>query len=492
MALTGLRYEDRLDGAENFSPWKERITVLFKEQKLWDIIGASATITVPTDAALKADFDNKDIKAQRILLDSIKDHVIPHVTGKSYAFEMWAALCTLYQSKNQNRKMVLREKLRNAKMTEIDTVSSYLTKITQIRDELGASGEKVEDEELVRHALNGFTTKWHSFVKGVVARDKLPDWTRLWDDFVQEESREGTFQGTQSSEENVALAVTGKGKKKREKDLSKIRCFLCNKMGHFASQCPNAEKKKKGKVSESDSTALAAIADFGKTFDEEFSLTSIATSVGSCTKIFDNDWLIDSGATKHMTDTQSKFISVTELDPGHFVKQGDSVRAIRGIGSVRFKLCFGKILDLNGVLFVPELRTSLISVSALEKEGFGVLFKREHVFLIPVGDIDGTILLGSQKEGLYTLKGENVYPSSGWISESGTKGETAAGPIIQFPENSGSLVSTGRRLNQYGRDEQGEGEVDSQFRVVYRSRIQIPEQEGASAEERGCDIDSYV
>ena len=79
-------------------------------------------------------------------------------------------------------------------MTDTDTVTSYLTKITQIIDELGAPGEKVVDEELVKYALNGFTAKWHSFVKGVVARDKLPDGTRLWDDFVQEESREGIFQ----------------------------------------------------------------------------------------------------------------------------------------------------------------------------------------------------------------------------------------------------------------------------------------------------------
>ena len=88
MASAGLRYEDRLSGADNFSPWKEHITVLFKEQGLLDFIGASATITVPTDSGQKAEFDKKDIKSQRILLDSIKDHVIPHVTSKSYAFEM--------------------------------------------------------------------------------------------------------------------------------------------------------------------------------------------------------------------------------------------------------------------------------------------------------------------------------------------------------------------------------------------------------------------
>ena len=40
------------------------------------------------------------------------------------------------------------------------------------------------DEELVRIALNGFSKPWDTFVKGVVAREKLPDWQRLWDDFL--------------------------------------------------------------------------------------------------------------------------------------------------------------------------------------------------------------------------------------------------------------------------------------------------------------------
>ena len=97
MTSAGLRYEDRLDGSNNFSPWKERITILFKELELWDIVGASDTITVPTDAALKTAFEKKDIKAQRIFFDSIKDHVIPHVTGKTHAFDIWKALCTLHK-----------------------------------------------------------------------------------------------------------------------------------------------------------------------------------------------------------------------------------------------------------------------------------------------------------------------------------------------------------------------------------------------------------
>ena len=78
--------------------------------------------------------------------------------------------------------------MHNTKMAKGEGVVPYLTRLTQIRDELGDVVFKIVDEELVRIALNGFSKPWDTFVKGVVAWEKLPDWQRLWDDFVQEET----------------------------------------------------------------------------------------------------------------------------------------------------------------------------------------------------------------------------------------------------------------------------------------------------------------
>ena len=86
--------------------------------------------------------------------------------------------------------MVLQERMRSTKMTK-GGVMPYLTKLTQIRDGLGAVGSKTDDEELVWIALNAFSKPWDTFVKAMVAREKLLDWHRLWDDFVQEETRMG-------------------------------------------------------------------------------------------------------------------------------------------------------------------------------------------------------------------------------------------------------------------------------------------------------------
>jgi hypothetical protein len=185
-----------------------------------------------------------EAKAKSLILDGIKDHVVPQLSRKAKAKYMWKALSDLYQNKNENRVMALRKQLHGTKMAKGEVVIPYLTKITQIKYELATVGEKTEDPELVRIALDGFTKSWDVFVYGVVAQEKLLDWKRLWDDFVQEEIRIGQVGPSSSThaeeEEGLALAGKAKGKKKkkgRKKNInfSKFKCFHCHKMGHFAS-----------------------------------------------------------------------------------------------------------------------------------------------------------------------------------------------------------------------------------------------------------------
>jgi hypothetical protein len=94
---------------------------------------------------------------------------------------------------------------------------------------------------------------WEPFFKGVYAGQKLPDWHRLWDDFIQEETQEDSKRNKQGiSDENLALVSNtrkGKGKSsskkgngdggssqpRKKKDLSKIKCFSCHKKGNYAS-----------------------------------------------------------------------------------------------------------------------------------------------------------------------------------------------------------------------------------------------------------------
>ena len=103
-----------------------------------------------------------------IIMDGVKDHIVPHLSSKKTALDMWKDLESLYQSKNENQRMVLQERMLNTKMTKGEGVLSYLTRVTLIRDDLGVVGSKTDEEELVQIALNGFSKPWDTFVKGVV------------------------------------------------------------------------------------------------------------------------------------------------------------------------------------------------------------------------------------------------------------------------------------------------------------------------------------
>jgi hypothetical protein len=54
-------------------------------------------------------------------------------------------------------------------MSSEDTVVNYLMKITQIRDQLAAIGDTVQDVELVNVALRGLPKSWEPFVQVIFA-----------------------------------------------------------------------------------------------------------------------------------------------------------------------------------------------------------------------------------------------------------------------------------------------------------------------------------
>jgi hypothetical protein len=352
-------------------------------------------------------------------VDGVKDHIIPHLSGKKTTKDMWEALVKLYQSDNQSRKMLLREKLRSTKMAKGESVVTYLTKFTQIRDELAAVGEKVDETELVRTTLNGFTKQWEVFVRGVVAREKLPDWERLWDDFTQEELRVDASQASQpksEEEENVALHAKKSSGAGGSRDMSKVRCFACHKTDHYANKCPT-RKKKESEVAATTSTEMDA---FAEKFDDEFSLVATLSSSNRLAEFEDSGaWFVDSGSSRHMTGMRSVFLSVSETGLDCHVKNGARTRhAVKGVGCVRFQLESGVSLEVDEVMYVPELKVNLLSISTLEDMGYEVMFADGHVLIRAEGAaLDATVRLGIRQGMMYRVLGQPVGGSRGILDQ---------------------------------------------------------------------------
>ena len=100
---------------------------------------------------------------------------------------------------------------------------AYLTRISQVRDELAAVGMVVLGFELAWTTLNGVSKPWDVFVEAIVAMENLSTWDMICDDFVQEETQRGLVQGSASTsrEDDENVASTRKGKKKFKKGPKK-------------------------------------------------------------------------------------------------------------------------------------------------------------------------------------------------------------------------------------------------------------------------------
>jgi hypothetical protein len=96
MASTSLKFEDKLDGALNFLSWNVKVTLFLEENDLWDII--KDIMTSPTYPQQLAAHTKREVKAKQMILDVIKHHLIPHISKKKIAKEMFDALVSLYQS----------------------------------------------------------------------------------------------------------------------------------------------------------------------------------------------------------------------------------------------------------------------------------------------------------------------------------------------------------------------------------------------------------
>jgi hypothetical protein len=166
---TGMRVEERLEEYGNFKSWKHRLQMI--------IVG----IPEPKEEEKKTMHKKNEKKEKRILSYLVKDHSIPHTSELQIARKMYEALSRLYERKDISKNLALRNQLHNMKMENSESISSYIMRVSQIRDQLASIRDVISEKEIVTTTLNGFPTFWIPFVQGMCARSKLPKFDKLWE-----------------------------------------------------------------------------------------------------------------------------------------------------------------------------------------------------------------------------------------------------------------------------------------------------------------------
>jgi hypothetical protein len=177
--------------------------------------------------------------------------------------------------------------------------------------------------------------------------------------------------------------------------MSKVKCFVCKKFGHYAGQCPNRKKKKGG------TAATVEEIDFQTQFQRECAFLICCTSVETAPSI----WYIDSGASSHMTRIREHFSDLRDNEVRIEISLGDDrVVRVAGVGTVAFQRDGMPPISFTDVLYVPGMKKNLILVSTLQDRGLEVTFRGTEVLIHPRGSsLASRHVIGVRKGKLFRL-----------------------------------------------------------------------------------------
>ena len=159
--------------------------------------------------------------------------------------------------------------------------------------------------------------------------------------------------------------------------MKSFKCHFCHKPGHFKKEC------RKYLASKKQSHGASPAETVNKTDDEVMVMThALVTSSESR-----RGWIVDSGATCHMSNDEAQFVDLRKLTSPQKVTLGDghSLDATAE-GTVKLETLLPdgstKECRLNNVLLVPKLSYSLLSVSKASTAGKTTKFDKTRCKII--------------------------------------------------------------------------------------------------------------
>ena len=388
---------------ENYSTWKIQMRSVLKECDLWGYVDGS--ITKPEEIDEKyAEWVRMDGKAEAKIILSVCKSNYTVLDGLTSSKAIWEKLRDMHQSTGPARKASLLKKVLLTKLQEDGNLRRHITEFSDAVKELTEIGIDINDEVLAITLMYSLPASFSMFRTAMESRDDLPTTEILKVKIIEEyESRD------QRHEDQGAMYSKWKNRrapKKREDEsercqgqghssTGKVQCFRCQKWGHIAKNCP---EKGKGKPH------ARQIQD-GENIGEKsrFSMLSTTEEV-----LYGQDkssvWCLDSGCTGHMCNEKRRFLEFTKSDSELNLANNQSTR-ITGIGKVNISVDTGREkreVDLLKVFYVSDLRTNLLSVSAVTSRGYEVKFREKDAI---VTDKNNQVIVRADRVGnLYYVR----------------------------------------------------------------------------------------
>eukprot|EP00253_Pinus_taeda_P027530 PITA_27530 len=398
--------EDKLREKSDYHEWKMSLDLTLEEKEALDHV-RGGIVEPPSNASATA--RNKStkgkVKARKIIRDSIDKRLVAYVSELNTSKKIYDRLVSLFKVNEANQVLFLRNKLKEIKKGKDESMQAYFLRITKIKNDLLSIGEVIPDREMTFTTLGGLQSEWYIFKTTLLNNNVIPGFEELMVRCIQEETRmeeqempilkghPSAFSSHTKRRNNSRAKFKGKAGPKGGR---KGRCYNCNKTGHYARECPD----KRDSHEDDDQNPSQGNQRNGRSNGR--GKRSVGNQGrGQPFKKARNS----SGASRHFTGYKEALYNLIEKETNLEIVLGDNSKyLVKGVGNVTLQLNQGNTIHLQDVLYAPDFKKNLASISTMEDKGYKVAFSNGKV-RVWKRNFKDAFTLGFRVDSLYQVNG---------------------------------------------------------------------------------------